>query len=73
MVLIIVFAPSGRPTPYCKGPAHLAIDSFSAAMTDLSASLRRKGHHEKWSLPTRGFGEWRDLSGLEVLQHRVWN
>ena len=42
MVLIIVFAPSGRPTPYCKGPAHLATDSFFAAMTDLSANLRRK-------------------------------
>ena len=23
MVLIIVFAPSGLPTPYCKGPAHI--------------------------------------------------
>ena len=42
MVLIIVFAPSGFPTPYCKGPAHLATDSFFAAITDLSASLRRK-------------------------------
>ena len=41
-VLIIVFAPSGLPTPYCKGPAHLATDSFFAAITDLSASLRRK-------------------------------
>ena len=42
MVLIIVFAPSGLPTPYCKGPAHLATDSFFAAITYLSASLRRK-------------------------------
>ena len=42
MVLIIVFAPSGLPTPYCNGPAHLATDSFFAAVADLSASLRRK-------------------------------
>ena len=42
MVLIIVFAPSGLPTPYCKGPAHLATDSFFAAITDLNANLRRK-------------------------------
>ena len=42
MVLIIVFAPSGRPTPYCKGPAHLATDCSFAAMTDLSANLRRQ-------------------------------
>ena len=41
MVLIIVFAPSGLPTPYCNGPAHLATDSFFAAITDFSASLRR--------------------------------
>ena len=40
MVLIIVFAPSGLPTPYCKGNARLATDSFFAAITDLSASLR---------------------------------
>ena len=38
MVLIILFALSGRP-PYCKG---LATDSFFAAITDSSASLRRK-------------------------------
>ena len=42
MVLIIVFAPSGFPTLYCKGPAHMATDSFVAAITDFSASLRRK-------------------------------
>ena len=42
MVLIIVFAPSGLPTQYCKGPAHLATDSLFAANTDLSANLRRK-------------------------------
>ena len=42
MVLIIVFAPSGRPKPNCKGPARLATDSFLAALTDLRASLRRK-------------------------------
>ena len=42
MVLIIVFAPSGLPTPYCKGPAHLATDSLFAAITDLSANLLRK-------------------------------
>ena len=42
MVLIIVFAPSGLPAPYCKGPAHLATDSLFAAITDLSANLRRK-------------------------------
>ena len=41
MVLIIVFAPSGLPTPYCKVPAHLATTSFVAAITDLSASLWR--------------------------------
>ena len=41
MVLIIVFAPCGLPTPYCNGPAHLATDSFFAAITDFSASLRR--------------------------------
>ena len=41
MVLIIVFAPSGLPTPYCNGPAHLATDSFFPAITDFSASLRR--------------------------------
>ena len=31
----------GLPTPYCKGPAHSATDSFFAAINDLSASLRR--------------------------------
>ena len=41
-MVLIVFAPSGLPTPYCKGPAHLATDSFFAAITDLSASRRRK-------------------------------
>ena len=41
-MVLIVFAPSGLPTPYCNGPAHLATDSFSAAIADLSASLRRK-------------------------------
>ena len=41
MVLIIVFAPSGLPTPYCNSPAHLATDSFFAAITDFNASLRR--------------------------------
>ena len=41
MVLIIVFAPSGLPTLYCNGPAHLATDSFFAAITDFSASLWR--------------------------------
>ena len=37
----MVFAPSGLPTPYCNDPAHLATDSFFAAITDVSASLRR--------------------------------
>ena len=37
-----MFAPSGLPTPYCKVPAHLATDSLFAAITDLSANLRRK-------------------------------
>ena len=42
MVWIIVFAPSGLPTLCCKGPAHLATDSFFAAIPDLSANLLRK-------------------------------
>ena len=42
MVLIIVFAPSGLPKLYCKGPAHLATDSFFTAITDLSERLLRK-------------------------------
>ena len=41
MVSIIVFAPSGLPTPYWNGPAHLATNSFFAAITDFSARLRR--------------------------------
>ena len=45
MVLIIVFAPFGLPTPYCGGPAHLATDSLFAAITDLSEPAE-KGHHE---------------------------
>ena len=42
MVLIIVFAPSGLPTPYCKSPAHLTTDSNFAAVTDSSAKLWRE-------------------------------
>ena len=48
MVLIIVFAPFGLPTPCCKGPAHLTTESFFAAITDLSASLRRKDMSGLW-------------------------
>ena len=42
IVLIVALAPSCRPTPYWREPAHLATDSVLAAMTDLRASLRRK-------------------------------
>ena len=69
MVLIIVFAPSGRPTPYCKGPAHSATDSFFAATTDFKCPPAEKRHHEKWSVPTCGVGEERDMTSLEALWH----
>ena len=72
MVLTIVFAPSGRPTPHCRSPAHLATDSFFAATADFESKSTEKRHHEKRSVSTCGFGEWCGLSSLEVLQHRVW-
>ena len=63
----MVLAPSGRPTPFCRDPAHLETDSFLAAVTDFRDKPAEKGHHEDQSVSASGFGERRDLTSFEVL------
>ena len=73
MVLIIVFAPSGLPTPYCKSPAHLATGSFFAANTDLSANLRRKDIMRSGLWPLVGLASGVICPALRYCRNEVRN